>query len=135
MKSSQEISHDSGQLMSDIPVTVSVSVMSVVFTCYTSTAVVHYNGDCVENGRWILMGWSVSDILSQHRQCGQQLVIKFMLLVIGSSLQCFLSSLICFVKLMAGCHEWLRGNLVSLLKLPDLSDCLNFSYFPDKYSM
>jgi hypothetical protein len=82
VKSSQEISHNSVQLMSDFAETVLVSIMRggcdecCVHTMYIYVDVDHHNGDHVWNGRWSQMGWSVSDVLSQRRLHGQQLVTE-----------------------------------------------------------
>jgi hypothetical protein len=59
----------------------------------------------------------VTSCPSRDHMGNSQLVTKIHVASCGLFLQCFLSSLICFIMFAARYHKWLRGNPVSLLKL------------------
>jgi hypothetical protein len=70
--------------------------------------------------------------MENGRQSQMGLSLKSMLLVIGPSLQCFLSSRMYFIMLMAGCHELLRGKSCVSVKVtkvpPKLIGWIKFSH-------
>lgn len=111
-----------------------VGLLSVAFTCHTNTAVVRHSGDLMGNGGWSLMGWSGNDNLSQHRECGQQLVIEIHVADRRFFLTVFLQVpyLSCYVDQWVPWMAWRESGIsVKVTRLqPDVSGCLNFRHSP-----